>query len=208
VRASASSTTTSPERSALPDGFFGPVTNPLETYRKGYGLVSSSSVAVRRDAWRRSGGFPAGVATGEDICWWVKLLMQERVAHSAVPLSIWHDEFSGAADRKGTVPHHFHYFLGTDEGRKYLKDPCLVEFLGSNLPVQIGGRRLADDRAVVRELRRLSFALPLRFRTLSLIIAIAPRWLLRRAISWRRGSQRRRWAAIAGHAPPFHNGDH
>ena len=197
-----------PERSALPDGFFGQVPNPLETYSKGYGLVSSSSVAVRRDAWRRSGGFPAGVATGEDICWWVKLLMQERVAHSAVPLSIWHDEFSGAADRKGTVPHHFSYFLGTDEGRKYLKDPCLVQFLGSNLPVQIGGRRLADDRAVVSELRRLSSSLPMRFRTLSLVISIAPRWLLRRAISWRRGGHRRRWEGAAGQALPAHRGDH
>ena len=187
-----------PERSALPTEFFGEVCSPLETYRNGYGLVSSSSVAVRSDAWRRSGGFPVGVANGEDICWWVKLLMEERVAHSALPLSIWHDEFSGAAERKGAVPHHFSYFLGSEEGRKYLNNSSLVQFLGSNLPVQIGGRRLADDRAVVDELRRLSSALPLRFRTLSLAVAIAPRWLLKGAISWRRRSRRLRRAPLAG----------
>ena len=182
--------------------------DPLETYRKGYGLVSSSLVAVGRNAWRRSGGFPPGVANGEDICWWVKLLMHERVAHSALPLSIWHDEFSGAAERKGAVPHHFSYFLGSDEGREYLRHSSLVHFLGSNLPVQIGGRRLADDQEVVAELRRLSSALPLRFRSLSLAAAIAPRWLLRRAISWRRGSQRRKPTTVAGHSLPMHDGDH
>lgn len=186
-----------PERSALPDGFFGEVPNPLEAYRKGYGLVSSSSVAVHRNAWRRSGGFPPGVANGEDIYWWVKLLMNERLAHSAVPLSIWHDEFSGAAERKGAVPHHFSYFLGSSEGREYLKDSSLVKFLGSNLPVQIGGRRLANDREVVAKLRRLSSALPLGFRSLSLAATIAPPWLLRRAISWRRGATRRRWREMS-----------
>ena len=197
-----------PERSALSDGFFGEVRSPLETYRKGYGFVSSSSIAVRRDAWRRSGGFPAGVANGEDICWWVKLLMNERVAHSALPLSIWHDEFSGAADRKGTVPHHFAYFLGSQEGREYLRDSSLVHFLGSNLPVQIGGRRLANDGEVVAELRRLSSALPLRFRSLSVAAAVVPQWLLQRALAWRRGSRRRKRSAVAAHPPAPENGDH
>src|SRR5690349_2849966 len=67
-----------PEMSALPLGFFGELQTPLESYRKGYGIIHSSSVAVRRDAWLRSGGFPAGARSGEDICCWLKLLMSER----------------------------------------------------------------------------------------------------------------------------------
>lgn len=177
-----------PESSTLSEEFFGEVPDPLGTYRKGYGLISSSSVAVRRDAWSRSGGFPVGVRNGEDMCWWLKLLMSERVAHSGRPLSIWHDEFSGGAARKGEVPHHFHYFLGTPEGRAYLTNPTLVEFLGSNLTVQIGGRRLAEDHAVVSELRRLSATLPMRFQVTSFVAAVAPQWLLRAATSWRRRS--------------------
>ena len=180
-----------PERTVLPDGFFGEVPNPLDAYRRGYGIMSSSSVAVRKDAWRRSGGFMAGVQNGEDICWWVKLMMTERLAHSGRVVSIWHDEFSGAADRVGAVPYHFSYFLGSSEGRSYLRDPALVKFLASNLPVQIGGRRLAGDQEVVAELRRLSKALPLRLKGVSLASSIAPKWLLRAAMSVRRARMRR-----------------
>ena len=180
-----------PERTVLPHDFFGEVPNPLDAYRKGYGIMSSSSVAVRKDAWRRSGGFAAGVPNGEDICWWVKLMMTERLAHSGRVVSIWHDEFSGAAARVGAVPYHFTYFLGSSEGRSYLCDPALLKFLASNLPVQIGGRRLAGDQAVVAELRRLSKALPLRLKGVSLATLIAPKWLLRAAMSLRRARMTR-----------------
>ena len=180
-----------PEMSALPLGFFGELTDPIEIYRKGYGIIHSSSVAIRRDAWERSGGFPAGARSGEDICCWLKLLMSERVAHSGRPLSIWRDEHSGADERRGVVPHHFSYFLGTNDGRRYMKNPALVRFLGSNLAVQIGGLRLAGEREVVNELWKLSSALPLQFRTACLATAIAPKWLLRKGVSWRRGARTR-----------------
>jgi glycosyltransferase involved in cell wall biosynthesis len=175
-----------PEPSALPPGFFGQVERPVETYQKGYGIISSSSIAVRRDAWQRSGGFPVGARNGEDICWWLKLMMRERVAHSGRPLSIWHDEFSGVDARKGAVPHHICYYLGTVEGRQYLSNPALVKFLGWNLPVQIGGRRLADDKEVVDQLRQLSSALPLRFKCLAIAAAVVPKGLLRAIMAWRK----------------------
>lgn len=180
-----------PEMSALPLGFFGELAAPLESYRKGYGIIHSSSVAVRRDAWVRSGGFPAGARSGEDICCWLKLLMSERVAHSGRPLSIWRDEHSGADERKGVVPHHFAYFLGTHEGRAYCANAELVHFLGSNMAVQIGGLRLAGQEEVVKELRRLASSLPLRYRAACLASALAPKWLLRKSASWRRGARAR-----------------
>lgn len=179
------------EMSSLPPGCFGELPAPLDSYRKGYGIIHSSSVAVRRDAWLRSGGFPAGARSGEDICCWLKLLMSERIAHSARPLSIWRDEHTGAESRRGVVPHHFVYFLGTSEGRKYCENAALVRFLGSNLAVQIGGLRLAGEQEVVVELRRLAASLPLRFRGACLAAAIAPKWLLRKGISWRREARAR-----------------
>ena len=174
------------EMSPLPQGYFGELSSPLESYRKGYGIIHSSSVAIRRDAWRRSGGFPLGARSGEDICCWLKLLMSERIAHSGRPLSIWRDEHSGAAERRGVVPHHFAYFLGTKEGRSYCEDPNLVRFLGSNLAVQIGGLRLAGEKDVIEELRSLSASLPLRYRSACLAMAVTPAWLLRKAVAWRR----------------------
>ena len=179
------------EMSPLPPGYFGELSAPLGIYRKGYGIIHSSSVAIRRDAWLRSGGFPAGARSVEDICCWLKLLMSERIAHSGRPLSIWRDEHSGAHERRGVVPHHFAYFLGTKEGRSYCEDPDLVRFLGSNLAVQIGGFRLAGEEDVVEELRRLSTSLPFRYRGVCLAAAFAPRWLLRKAVAWRRGARAR-----------------
>jgi glycosyltransferase involved in cell wall biosynthesis len=186
-----------PEFCAVPPDFFGEVRNPLETYRKGYGLISSSSVIVRADVWRRSGGFPVGIGHGEDICWWVKLFMSETIAHSARPLIIWHQEHSGAAARNGQVPYHFSYFLGTSEGRTYLKNRALVEYLGSNLAVQIGGRRVAEDHAVVAELSRLSSALPLHLRLRSFAAAHAPIWLLLHGMKLRRMRSRRLFEGVA-----------
>lgn len=180
-----------PEMSALPLGYFGELPSPLESYRKGYGIIHSSSVAVRRDGWQRSGGFPAGARTGEDICCWLKLLMCERVAHSGRALSIWRDEHSGVEERKGVLPHHFAYFLGTREGRVYCENSELVHFLGSNMAVQIGGFRLAGEDEVVTELRRLAASLPLRYRAICLASALAPKWLLRKSASWRRGARAR-----------------
>jgi glycosyltransferase involved in cell wall biosynthesis len=180
--------------SSLPTRFFGELERPLREYSRGYGIISSSSVAIGRAAWLRSGGFPPGAQSGEDICCWLKLCMTERFAHSALPLSIRHDEHSASAARRGSVPHHFSYFLGDPEGRKYLANLDLVKFLASNLAVQIGGFRLARDFAVVSELRRLSAILPVRFRMPSLAALLAPTWALRAAKRWKRvnRSQQRR----------------
>ena len=174
----------------LPAGFFGELTNPLRVYRRGYGLIQSSNVAIRRDVWRKSGGFPIGAQSGEDITAWLKLMVSERFAHSGKPVSVWHDEHSGATARKGSVPHHFTYFLGDPEGQKYLTNPDLVRFIASNLAVHIGGYRLADAPAVVAELRRLSNGLPTHLMLAPLAASIAPRWVLQSVRRWRHRDQR------------------
>jgi len=183
-----------PEPSALPKGFFGLVENPTATYRRGTGLMSSSSVAVRRDAWQRSGGFPVGAANGEDIYLWLKLFTSETLAHSAAPLSIWRDEHSGLAARKGIVPYHFSYFLGTSDGKRDIRARDISRFIESNLIVQIGSHRSQGDQVVVAELRRLSRALPLAARVKCGAVSMMPPWALRAAARWRKRSRRRRAA--------------
>lgn len=184
-----------PEPSALPRNFFGKLDRPLDLYRRGYGIMSSSSLVIRRDAWRRSGGFPPGVAAGEDMYWWLKLCMSEIFAHSSAMLSVWHIEHSGSEGRKGEVPYHLQYFLGTDEGRRQLANDDLSRFLASNLVSHIGGRKLINSPDVVAELQRLSRALPLKLRLPCWAVAIAPRWSLATGValrdSWREIRQRR-----------------
>jgi glycosyltransferase involved in cell wall biosynthesis len=182
-----------PEPSAVPRGFFGTLERPLDLYRRGYGIMSSSSIVVRRDAWNRSGGFPAGVRSGEDMFWWLKLCMSERFAHSSALLSVWHVEHSGRHQRRGEVPYHLLYFLGTDEGRARLGSRDLSRFLASNLVSHIGGARLLGADAVVGELRRLSRALPPRLRLRCWATAAAPRWSLEAGLA-----VRREWRSLRG----------
>lgn len=188
-----------PEPSALPPDFFGMLARPLDVYRRGYGIISSSSIVIRRDAWERSGGFPAGVRSGEDMFWWLHLCMAERFAHSGAMLSVWHIEHSGFEHRKGEVPHHLCHFLGTEEGRRKLGDRDLARFLATNLISQIGGRRVAGDQNVARELWRLSRSLPFPLGLKCWAVAAAPNWSLKTGLAirnrWRRVKHARRRAA-------------
>ena len=174
-----------PEPSALPRDFFGMLKRPLDLYRRGYGIMSSSSLVIRRDAWERSGAFPRGVAVGEDMYWWVKLCMSETFAHSSEMLSIWHIEHSGNLHRKGEAPYHLTYFLGTAEGRRQLSNLDLSRFLASNLVSHMGGRRLMGDEKVAAQLRQLSAALPPRLRAMCWTVGVAPRWSLATGLALR-----------------------
>jgi glycosyltransferase involved in cell wall biosynthesis len=175
----------------LPQGFFGELQHPLRIYRKAYGLIQSSNVALREDVWRKLGGFPVGAQSGEDITAWLTLMLTERFAHSGRPLSVWHDEHSGATARRESVPHHFTHFLADTKGRKYLANADLAKFLASNLAVHIGGYRLAGAPAAVSELRRLSNGLPLHLRMAPIIASVTPKWALQLVRRWRSRGMRR-----------------
>jgi glycosyltransferase involved in cell wall biosynthesis len=180
-----------PARSALPDRFFGMVERPLHKLRKSPGLIHSSSVAIRRDAWERAGGFPVGASQGEDLFLWLKLGLTEAMAHSSAPLSIFNAQHSESDARRDVVGHHFAFFLGTSEGRAHLSDPDLRRYLSSHLFRRIVFRRLAGHSNVEAEHRRLASFLPAGPRLACLSALIAPLWLLRGALDLQRLQQRR-----------------
>ena len=180
-----------PESSALKD-FFGIVAEPVETYRRGYGILSSSSVAVRRDAWAESGGFPENARKGEDIFLWLKLMMAGTFAHSSAPLSFWRDQYSDVVSRNGTVPHYLAHFLGTPEGRDALaSNASLANFLEANLVVQIASHRLVGDEAVAKQLYRLAATCSPSTRLKSAVALLLPGWGLSGLSRWIRRSRRR-----------------
>jgi glycosyltransferase involved in cell wall biosynthesis len=156
---------------------------PLARYRVGNGLLNSSSVAIRRNAWDKAGGFPPGATSGEDVYLWLKLALTETFARSSAPLVLIHREHAATEQRVGRVGHYLTYFLDTPEGRAELCNPDLAAFLGSTLAGNIAWRRLKGNRAVVRELRRLAAPLPLASRMACVAAAFAPLWSLRAAKS-------------------------
>jgi len=63
----------------------------------------SSAIAVRGAAIRAIGGFPVGVATGEDLLTWAKLAVEYKIAYSIAPLAtFWEPE--EMSSRPGRVP--------------------------------------------------------------------------------------------------------
>lgn len=179
-----------PEPSVLPPGFFGRVTNGLAAYRQGYGVLHTSTIAVARPAWERSGGFPPGERKSQDIHLWLRLLLSEPFAHSDRTTGIWHEEDTGVVRRGGAVPAHFSHFLGTAAGRAALSDPDLHAFLATNLASHVGGHRLRRDDAVVAQMLDLARALPLGDRLKIRAVSLLPRPALA-VIAARRRRRRR-----------------
>lgn len=184
------------EPTALPDGFFGQVPQPLLMYSRGYSLLHTSSVAVSRAAWRRAKGFAPGARKSQDIHLWLRLLLTETFAHSDQCSAIFHAEATGVVRRFGAVPSHFEYFLGTDEGRKHLSNPDLVEFFSINLASHVAGHRLRGDDQPVREMLRLAKALSKRARRRSEVLAALPLPALRAISAFRHFRRRRRVARV------------
>src|SRR5690625_629598 len=65
------------------ENFSGIVPDFLTAYRKGYGLIHSSSVSIRRSFFEELGGFPEGIPNGEDIWLWLRAGIYGTFAFSA-----------------------------------------------------------------------------------------------------------------------------
>ena len=189
-----------PGPSVLGSGFFGLLQRPIDEYRKSYGILNSSCVIIRRDAWERVGPFDVGAPTGADVLLWLKLGLSETFAHSGKALSIWRDEYSAIASRKWTVPRHLQYFLGSDEGRRHLDNPDLAKFLEANLIMQIGVYSVIGNRKIRRQFRRFAAALPMGSRARCLAASYIPAVAYRGLAWWRRSARERRSAAAVADA--------
>ena len=65
--------------------------------------LCSSAIAVRSTAIRAIGGFPVGVASGEDLLTWARLAAEYEIAYSIAPLAtFWEPE--EISSRPGRVP--------------------------------------------------------------------------------------------------------
>lgn len=165
-----------PARTSLPSGFFGYVQSGINAYRKGYGILHTTSVAISRDAWKKSGGFLPGARKSQDIQLWLRLLLTEKFAHSGKCTAIRHWEATGEAIRAGEIPAHLTFFLTNDEARKY-DNKELFKFLSSNISVQIAAHRVRknkEDDEVVTKLRALSSTLPPLYRAKAELASRAP----------------------------------
>ncbi len=182
-----------PAPSALGRGYFGLVERPIDAYRRGCGILNSSCVCIRRDAWQRSGGFDVGAA-GADVLLWLKLGLSEIFAHSGKALSVWRDEYSAVGSRSAAIPRQLHYFLGTAEGLRHLDNADLARFLASNLVMQVAVYSLIGNRRLAAEFPRFATALPPLARVKCRAASLVPATVYRGIARWRRYRRERQRA--------------
>lgn len=81
------------------ESYRGIIENFIDTFRKNYGLINSSSVCIRKSA---EVIFPENEKRGEDICVWIELSLKGKLAFSAKPLSIYR---LNTSNRSGKIHH-------------------------------------------------------------------------------------------------------
>lgn len=97
---------------ALPDGFFGILKCFPESYRKGYGIIHSSSVCLKRSLYDQGHIFPVGEKKGEDIYYWLKASQLGDMAFSNKTLSTVHLDSENRSGEMGTfLPCHIRWYL-------------------------------------------------------------------------------------------------
>jgi glycosyltransferase involved in cell wall biosynthesis len=72
----------------LPPGWEGELEHYFDTASRSEPPLHTSSVAARRAALLRVGGFPEGVISGEDLLTWAKLALRCRIAYSTRPKAV------------------------------------------------------------------------------------------------------------------------
>lgn len=102
------------------DDYSGVVPDFLTAYRKGYGLIHSSSVCFRRTFFEELGGFPADKHNGEDLYLWLLAGMRGTFAFSAELGSTVHKEdLTAEVRRQKHIPYHLSYY--TENLKKFPK---------------------------------------------------------------------------------------
>lgn len=99
------------------DGFFGEL-DFLDAYVRAIGIVSSSSVCIRKSNFDAGLVFPEGKRRGEDIYYWIRLALLGRMAFSAKRLArINRDEQTDTfASRVGDVPYYIEWITESMSG--------------------------------------------------------------------------------------------
>lgn len=97
-------------RYGLPEGYRGYVDDFFLRSSKGF-IVKSSNVCIRKNSIASIGGFPEGVAAGEDLIVWILLALQGSVVCEVNYLVTVHQQQDASRGaRKNIVPYPLVYF--------------------------------------------------------------------------------------------------
>lgn len=141
-----------PSAICLPSDFFGVINSFARTYSKGFGLINSSSVCIKKEFFEQGLQFPAGEFRGEDIGTWLKMGMQGSLAFSAKPLvQINRNSSNRSIGMKGILPYQFKwYFKNKKDILEHAEGSGIKTFIRKNAIVSSYGFKLLGDTETVK----------------------------------------------------------
>lgn len=98
---------------ACSPNYKGLVNDFADVFSRGYGLVHSSSVCIRKSIYFQQGLiFPSGEKKGEDLYYWIRLGMIGPLAFSDRPLvKVYLDAQNRSVNLRGQLPYHISWYL-------------------------------------------------------------------------------------------------
>jgi len=156
----------------LPSGYSGIVPNFIKVDKKGYGVIHSSAVCLRKSLFDKYEGFPPGARKSEDIFFWLQLGMNEKIAFRDAECTIRHSDGSGVRLRSTVVPYHIDYYvIRNNIASNY--NPELLAFMRSNTTVLFMAEKMQGNGEVIKNIRKaagnLGFIFSLKIKLLNLI---------------------------------------
>ncbi len=90
--------------SPLPAGVAGAISDFCRRYANHLSMITSSTSCAHRTAMIESGGFPQGIARGEDVIAWVKMALRHGFAHSSRATAVYdRDATNRVSDQPDTA---------------------------------------------------------------------------------------------------------
>ena len=180
-----------PSAIGVSPGFEGMIEDFPATFSRGYGLVSSSSVCIRKSIFSKGMQFPLNAHRGEDLVTWLELGMMGPMAFSSKPLArIRLDASNRSVKRKSTLPFQFEwYFSAYTRISSHRLGESVKSFVHGNALVTCYGLCLAGDRGSARKIIKLYVANKNIRVFLMLPALIMPRKLLNLIMKWRRSKR-------------------
>ena len=146
-----------PSSIGVPRDYFGVIEDFPLTFSKGYGLISSSSVCIRKEIFDSGIIFPKDEKRGEDLYYWLRMGMTGSLAFSAKPyVRVNLNAQNRSISMNGILHYHFRWFY---ENKRLISNHKLFKstesFVQKNAVIQAYGLKLAGDNESVNLLIKL-----------------------------------------------------
>jgi glycosyltransferase involved in cell wall biosynthesis len=127
------------------------------TFSAGYGLISSSSVCIKKEIFESGIIFPEGEKRGEDLYYWLRLGLIGSLAFSAKPLvRVNLNAQNRSISLNGILHYHFRWFY---ENKELISNHKLFKstesFIQKNAVIQAYGLKQAGDNESVNMLIKM-----------------------------------------------------